>query len=343
MRCLALAEGLREIGVRSHFVCRTHSRDLGDRVVDAGHGLSLLPALASECDEDDSGAWLGLPWERDAADTIEALGSRAALEWLVVDHYGIDARWERRMATHARRIMAIDDLADREHHCDVLLDSGIDRQAPHYAGLIASTTVTLLGPDYGLLRRAFAEQREASLQRRRASPLRRILVSLGGADSENVTERVLDGLDNCTLAPDSEIIVVAGPLSPWRARLEDRAGRMRHRCQVRVDVRDMAGLMLESDLAIGAGGGSALERCVMGLPSVVVVLAENQRRGADALRRRGAAALIESASAIGDRLPGLIDTLSQPEALRAQSQRASEVIDGRGVERVVERMRDRPR
>lgn len=337
MRCLALADGLRDVGVRSHFICRDRSRHLGDRILEAGHALSLLPPPETRYQEDQR-AWLGVSWDQDARETLDALRTAGEPAWLVVDHYGIDARWERRVAGAARRILAIDDLADRAHYCDLLLDSGIGRSVSDYAERVAPTTPALIGPDFALLRGAFAERRAESLRRRSAPSLKQVLVSLGGADVDNVSERVMDALDGCALPPDVHVVVVVGPLSPWRERLQERARRLRYRCEVRADVRDMAGLMLESDLAIGAGGGSALERCVMGLPSIVVVLADNQRAGAEALRRRGAAVVIERSAAIADSLPGTIDALACPDALRAQSRAAAQLADGRGVDRVVERL-----
>jgi UDP-2,4-diacetamido-2,4,6-trideoxy-beta-L-altropyranose hydrolase len=341
MRCLALADALRARGWPSRFVCRAHDGHLAEKIRAAGHAITLLP-IEVRAPGDDAGAsvhagWLGSEWQRDAAQTLAAIGGER-VPWLVADHYALDARWEAALRPFCARLLVIDDLADRPHACDLLLDQNLGRVATDYARLLPAGTATLIGPKFALLRPEFAARREQSLERRRASGLRRILVGMGGADADNATARVLSALDVYPLPDDCRIVVALGALSPWREQLQAQAERMRHPCTIRCDVADMAALMAESDLAIGAAGGSAWERCCLGLPAIVVVLADNQRNGARALAATGAAAMIASVTDMADGLAPLLRALQADERRMAMSSAASKLADGQGIGRLCEAM-----
>jgi UDP-2,4-diacetamido-2,4,6-trideoxy-beta-L-altropyranose hydrolase len=338
MRCLTLADELRRKGARCLFVCRPHAGHLLERVAERGHGTIALPPL----DEGDGNGipagtaherWLGTGWRRDAEDVRRALAGQG-VDWLVVDHYALDRHWERELRPLGARIMVIDDLADRPHDCDLLLDQNLGRTASDYAGLLPAHATTLAGPRYALLRPEFAGLREGSLARRADGRLQRLLVAMGGVDKENVSEQVLDVLEGTMPESDLRTTVVLGPHAPWLESVRARAARMHRSTQVLVGVSDMASVMAENDFAIGAAGGTAWERCCMGLPSAVQVLAENQRAGAAALQAAGAAFLLDR---LGD-LPGLLEQISSPGGaalLRRTSAAASEVTDGQGASRVV--------
>lgn len=343
VRCLAIANELRERGMRSRFVCRAHAGHLGEKIAAAGHELVMLPLATAESDRDSSAVayadWLGCDWETDAAQTEAAVGSQR-MTWLIIDHYALDARWEARLRPRSERMLVIDDLADRAHDCDILLDPNLGRQANAYARLLPATTRLLIGPCFALLRPEFSALRERSLQRRLQPHMRQIMVSMGGADADNVTGRVLTALAGCALPEDCRIVAVVGAASPWRDELLVQAASLRFGCEIRVDVSDMARLMLESDLAIGAGGGTAWERCCLGLPSIVLVLAENQRAGAQALHAVGAAELIASMDDVGAKLPRLLQEFQAQERLAVASQSARAVTDGRGIARLLQAMEE---
>lgn len=166
MRCLTLADELTHRGVRSVFLCRPHEGDLRTEVTQRGHGLVSLPSIRrSVVGKGDSvhEDWLGVDWRDDATDTLHALSALGATpDWLVVDHYAIDSRWERRLKPFVGRTMVIDDLADREHVCDLLLDQNLClRMDIRYDDLIPSTTKRLLGPRYALVRDDFARKGSA--------------------------------------------------------------------------------------------------------------------------------------------------------------------------------------
>jgi UDP-2,4-diacetamido-2,4,6-trideoxy-beta-L-altropyranose hydrolase len=182
MRCLTLADALKGRGAQSTFICRPHAGHLLDLIKQRGHEAIVLSpaddAFTAPADPFHA-KWLGTDWASDAAQTEQSLGNQV-VDWLVVDHYALDCRWEQEMRPHTRRIMAIDDLADRPHDSDLLLDQNLGRTAQDYCGLLSSHTQTLIGPSYALLRPEFIQWREYSLQRRAQPQLKHLLITMGG-------------------------------------------------------------------------------------------------------------------------------------------------------------------
>ena len=281
--------------------------------------------------------WLGVPQQQDAEDVLAALQQRSP-DWIVVDHYALDAEWERAVAGTAR-CLAIDDLADRHHHVDLLLDQNLGRSQADYQHLVSPHCTVLAGPGYALLRREFAHLREKSLSRRCNAPaIRRILISLGGVDNDNVTESVLRLLPFCSLPSDVEIVVVMGSLAPWIESVRRAGAEVPLPVQVLSNVGNMAEVMADCDLAIGAVGGSAWERCCLGLPTLAIILAENQRPGAVALQQAGAVELLGDVRQLSHRLPAALRCAQAPGVLAGLIERAQAVADGGGVARITNAM-----
>ncbi|PUE41728.1 UDP-2,4-diacetamido-2,4,6-trideoxy-beta-L-altropyranose hydrolase [Limnohabitans sp. Bal53] len=340
MRCLTLADVLRESGAQSTFVCRPNPGHLLDLIQQRGHTAKTLePAddAFSALADPSHAKWLGTDWARDAAQTHHVLGDQV-VNWLVVDHYALDRRWEQTMRPYARRIMAIDDLADRSHDCDLMLDQNLGRQAKDYAGLLNRHSLTLIGPEYALLRPEFAQWREHSLQRRTQPQLKNLLITMGGVDQTNATGQVLDALSHCELPADLHITVVMGPTAPWLAQVQTQAATMPCPTQVQAGVSNMAQLMAESDLCIGAAGGSAWERCALGLPTLVLILAANQRIGAMALQSHAAAWVAADAHQLIGQMTILFNKETQKTALQKMSQAAANLVTGSGASQVVEKL-----
>lgn len=338
MRCLTLADALRERGAHSTFICRPHAGHLLDLIQQRGHAaIALAPAddvysvPAYPC----HAKWLGTDWASDAAQTQQTLGDQV-VDWMVVDHYALDCRWEQTLRPHARRIMAIDDLADRPHDCDLLLDQNLGRQAKDYVGLLSSHTHTLIGPTYALLRAEFAQWREHSLRRRAQPHLKNLLITMGGVDQANATGQVLDALTRCELPTDLHVTVVMGPTAPWLAQVQAQATAMPRPTQVLAGVSNMAQLMAESDLCIGAAGGSAWERCALGLPTLLLTLAANQHSGAMALQSHEAAWIAADVQQLMTQMSALFEKNTQTVALQNMSQAAAKLATGNGASQVVE-------
>lgn len=340
MRCLTLADALRKLGAQTTFICCPHAGHLLDLIQQRGHTAKMLESAddAFSAPSDSSHAkWLGTDWASDAAQTQQALGEQV-VDWLVVDHYALDRRWEQTMRPHTRRIMAIDDLADRLHDCDLLLDQNLGRQGKDYDGLLCCHTQTLIGPAYALLRPEFAQWREHSLKRRAQPLLKNLLITMGGVDQANATSQVLAALNRCELPTDLHITVVMGPTAPWLAQVQAQAAGMPCPTQVQAGVNNMAQLMAKSDLCIGAAGGSAWERCAMGLPTVVLILAANQQSGAMALQAYGAAWVAADAQQLMAQMSALFDKETQTAALQKMSQAAANLATGSGASQVVEKL-----
>lgn len=327
MRSLTLAEELRASGSKCVFASRRCSGHLADLIVSRGFDARSMPATSPRTEDGD------------ARETIEALGSEM-FDWLVLDHYALGASWEARLTGSTQRIMVIDDLADRPHCCDLLLDQNLGRSAGDYASLLPPTCEVLVGPSHALLRAGFHEWRERSLARRALPVLRHIVVSLGGADRDNVTVRVLEGLR--LRGFDGQVTIVLGPASSWIEAVRSAASRLANG-RVLVGVDDMAALFASADLAIGAGGTTAWERCCLGVPAIQIVIAPNQLPGSLALEAEGAALVITDATQVGSVLPELLDQVSCTDVLATMSRAAAGVTDGRGPGRVAERMRARSR
>lgn len=346
MRCLTLADALRERGASCTFLCRPHPGHLLAFIAQRGHQALALPELQEGAQPNHGGTahghWLGTDWATDAQDTRQALSDHTGsqtVDWLVVDHYALDARWEEALHPQAQRIMAIDDLADRPHACDLLLDQNLGRKEADYEGLLKGRTTTLVGPHYALLRPEFAALRAQSLARRQTNPqLRRLLITMGGVDKDNATGQVLAALPSCSLPADLRVTVVMGSRAPWLAQVQAQSAQMPWPTKVYVDVDNMAHLMAESDLAIGGAGGTAWERCSLGLPSLVLVLAQNQWPGAVALQVAGAAVAMESQQQITNFFAPQQSACEAKKVLNKLSQAAAAVTDGEGCQRTVTQM-----
>jgi UDP-2,4-diacetamido-2,4,6-trideoxy-beta-L-altropyranose hydrolase len=348
MRCLTLADALAAEGVHCHFISREHPGHLLEVIRQRGHALTALPAgnLMSATANDPlpkqaHAAWLGCDWQTDARQTGAILASLQP-DWLVEDHYALDQRWEQALAPYYRKLLVIDDLADRLHCCDLLLDQNLGRQPEHHTPLVPAHCQVLTGPHYALLRPDFAELRPYSLQRRQAQPaLRQLLITMGGVDQPNATGQVLQALKTCALPADCRITVVMGLTAPWLQNVRELAAQMPWPTEVLVNVSDMAQLMADSDLAIGAAGSTSWERCCLGLPTLMVVLADNQRGIASGLERAGAAIALglNNGDQFARMLKNAVAHLAVDEiALMVLSQAAAKVTNGCGTNLVAAQM-----
>lgn len=341
MRCLTLADELTRQGQECRFICREHSGHLGDLINSKGYGLTLLPPPPDQplqqtnSASDDYARWLGVPWQEDANQTLDAISTLKKPYWLVVDHYALDAKWERMLSSTVSRIMVIDDLANRPHECALLLDQNLGRVKSDYDGLLPAECQRLIGARYALLRPEFAALREQSLSRRKIPELKRILISLGGVDRANVTGQVLTALARSSLPAGTELDIVMGASAPYLDEVRQQAAQLPFKATVSVNVKDIAERMYFADLSIGAPGGTSWERCCLGVPAVLVILAENQLSGAKALEAVGAAIMISESALVEALLPLICTELSNSSKLVSMCKAAADITEGQGVLYVV--------
>lgn len=340
IRCLSLADGLRAQGAQCLFICRTHQGHMCEIIRQRGYRVKSLLTIKHQNQQNSPvhSDWLGTNWQTDAEETASAIAC-TKFDWLVVDHYAIDYQWEEALADNYHQLFVIDDLADRLHSCNLLLDQNLGRKPQDYLDLVPRHCKVLCGPLYALLRPNFSELRPYSLQRRQAQPnLHNLLITMGGVDYSNATGKILQALKFCSLPQESRITVVMGLAAPWIENVRKLAAKMPWQTEVLVNVKDMAKIMADSDLAIGAAGSTSWERCCLGLPTLMVVLAENQKLVAEALNASQAARLIPALRNFDAELILAIHELSKPENQTRMSFAASVITDGHGVDKIVEVM-----
>lgn len=336
MRCLTLAHTLREHGHTVRFISRAHRGHLAPLVGQNGFDTILLPETAPAAVSGSlaHAQWLGTSQAQDFADCAPHLAAFAP-DWVVCDHYALSADWEQRAAAvNGARILAIDDLHDRPHHADLLLDQNLGRIPSDYTGLLPSSCRILAGTRYALLRPEFAQWRPVSLaNRRNRQSSGRVFINLGGVDKDNITLSLLQALAALDTGSLKAVTVVMGAAAPHTAAIEAFAATAPFACTVLVNAGNMAQLMAQADWAIGAAGSSAWERCCLGLPTLLLVLADNQRDIAAQLHAAGAAQI--SSAATPSELSSHLAWFGQAEHLSAMSQRAAALCDGSGAARVV--------
>ncbi len=330
MRCLTLADAFRQNGDTVHFICRQLDGHMIETIEDKKYPVFALDAFTSDSALKDI--------QTEDARACRPIIEKIRPDWLIVDHYALDIQWHRLLKPLCKKLMVIDDLADREHLCDVLLDQTYQRQESDYAALVPASCKILAGSQYALLRPEFYQLRDKSLKRRLSPRLNNMLISLGGTDSENVTGQVLHALQQCVLPSTLTITVVLGPTAPHLNTVQTLADTMPNATHVKVNVQNMAELMSDSDIAIGAAGTTTWERCCLGLPTITLVLADNQRMIAELLAKEQVIWLVKKENLVQN-LSHIFSGL-MPDALAAKSRKAMQMTDGLGVNRVISAIAD---
>lgn len=331
MRCLALADALSVTGVSCRFITRAHLGNITALVAKRGYEVSLLPVGIlqdhSETQPNPYARWLGVHCLLDAEQTIAALANRPKPKWLVVDHYALDHQWERMVRHSCEHLLVLDDLANRNHDADMLIDQTLGRLESDYLNLVNLTCQVRCGVQHVLLRSEFNEWRKISLERRVDPILRRILISLGGVDQYNISSQILRILGKCGLPADIEICIILGESSPWIADLRQLVRECSTKVQLIVAAENMAELLAGCDLAIGAAGTSCWERCYLGVPTLMLVLAENQREIAARVAEKGAVKLLATGVDYAlDLEMAVLRLLANPAELKIMSKNASELV-----------------
>jgi UDP-2,4-diacetamido-2,4,6-trideoxy-beta-L-altropyranose hydrolase len=322
MRCLALAQAWQDAGGRATFALAAGAEGLHPRLASEGVEIQTLTAEPGSAD--------------DTRQTNE-LALRAA--WVVLDGYHFSGAYQRALKEAGRRLLVVDDNG-HAGHCgsELVLNQNLHADEKLYRDREPGTQL-LLGPRHALLRREFRQWRGWS--RPIPEHARKVLVTLGGSDPDNVTGKVLLALREVH-TPGLETVVVAGAANPHRAHLERAARSEGIRVRLYGDVSDMPGLMAWADVAVAAGGGTSWERALMKLPSLVVVLADNQREVAASLATAGVGWNLgepDSLSPAG--IAAALQRLLEAHKDRAgMARRGAALVDGWGAARVCDRLVD---
>ncbi len=336
MRCIALADELKKNGALITFICQSCIGDLEKLITSRGYGLIKI-----ETNFLHDNSVIDSNWLKDARETKKALSILEGVDWLVVDHYGIDAKWEKFIRPMVNSILVIDDLANRTHDCELLLDQNLHIDGDtRYKNYVGKDVRQLIGPSFALLRQEFIDVR--SVKTYRDGVVRRLLIFFGGADLENITSHLLAEILSCLNTQDLTIDVVLGAVCP---HVESVALQCENLSNVifHYQTNNIAQLMAKADLVIGGAGTAVWERCSIGVPSIVVPIADNQLPGLRAIGESGCAFVAaESLIDVSLRVSAIIKSLKfamlSPTALRHQSIMAANLVDAKGCSRVVREM-----
>ncbi len=308
MRCLTLAEELRRVGWEIGFVCRPMEGDLIALV--RRHGFDVVEGEPKSIRPSD---------------------------WLVVDHYGLGPEYESAMRRFARRVMVIDDLGNRAHDCDLLLDQNLNADMEsRYVACIPSAARALLGPKFALLRPEFTDARQRV---NRTAHARRIFVFFGGGDTTNETLKALRALQRLAWPGGLALDILLGSSNPHRAAVEQLAAQI-PQARVIIGTARISEWMLKADLALGAGGATTWERCCLGLPTIAIAVAENQESQSQAVAAAGLQKYLGTADRVSEELLAreLRRSLDQFPDTLAMGLRGMQLVDGLGTQRVAAAM-----
>lgn len=339
-RCLALADQAANRGWTVCFAIRNPDANTIQLVHNSGHSVrALLTDTVTGRPTNKTvvkhAHWLSVPQELDAEETA-MFADEIRADWVVVDHYALDIEWHRIVRKHCQNIMVIDDLADRDFDCSLLLDQNLGAREKAYGERVHSECKYLFGPNYALLRQEFREWRQISLSQRAWKRPREILVTMGGADTSNFTQGVLRKLEDSEFAKDCRFTAVLGTAYPHRHELENYCASSRLTLAIHFDVNNMAEMMSNAHICIGAAGSTSWERCCLGLPTLTMAIADNQLDIVRALEENGVA-WRSSLETIRNDFDELF--LNENSAkLKNVVSRAASICDGLGVDRILDQM-----
>ncbi len=340
MRCLTLAEALRDSGVTIEFVTRDHPGNLNKYIIGKGFKAHLLPdRKISKSQESLAGyeQWLGVPQEVDASQTIEAVEGKDS-NWMIIDHYALDHEWEKRLRPHTGKIMVIDDLANRSHDCDLLLDQNYIHDQHRYDELLFPNTLRLLGPSYALLRKEFAARNNGSV--RSKHQINRIFIFFGVSDLDNLTSTAIKALKHPNLR-HLLVDVVVGLANPNIVEIKKQVAEHPH-AQLHIQIENIAELMANADIALGAGGSTTWERMALGLPSIVVTIAENQIASTSDLEQDGYLQWLGNGDQVDehDIYGAILRAIKNPHQLQEQARKGQQLVDFKGSARVCDKIEE---
>jgi len=335
MRCLTLANELKKNGANITFIIRAHKGNLSKLISNRGFEVIELPEVeflkstTKVTQGDNYEEWLGVSQEKDARETIKTL-SHKQQDWLIVDHYALDEMWEKIVRPYVDKILVIDDLANRHHDCDILLDQNWFKDKNNrYVGLVPTSCTMLLGPEYALLRSEFAQERKKL--RPRNGKVDRIFVFFGGSDPYYLTGMTLHALSKPQLA-HLHVDVVIGAINTHRVEIQ-RLVESRHHTNLYIQIENIASIMAKADLALGSGGSNNWERCCLGLPGLITIIAENQRLSSKELVKKSAVIFFERANYISNLIKYLCSAEISKWAKKAEIA-SKKLCDGLGTTRV---------
>lgn len=326
MRCLVLADVLKKNGTKVEFICRSHKGNSIDRIISNGFKVYELAVPKNNELEASShySQWLGVKQKKDADDCIDLI-KLEKVNWVIVDHYGIDEQWNKHIKPYCEKLMVIDDLADRTFDCHLLLNQNLGIKKKYYDNKVPEDCILLLGTKYALLRPEFSRLRSKAIAKRKnTKSVNNIIISMGGNDINNITHSILENIPN-----NYRVTVVLGTSSPHNKMLENYVKGKNIR--LLIDASNMAELMLDADLAIGAGGSTSWERCCLSLPTFIFLIDENQRMIVEQLVKFRSVKLLKNVECLKNNLEDIQNNIN---SWTLMTKKSKNICDGLGADRV---------
>ena len=336
-RCITLAHALKDkFNAECFFIMREHQGHHVTLVQRAGFSYVLLPLkITPNYFSGNYNDWVGDNAEQDALLTEKSINrwSETAIDFLIVDHYGLDIKWESYFVDRGFALGIIDDLVNRRHSGAFLIDQTCGRENIEYYDLVPSSMRLFTGESYCILRPEFLFYRPVSLMKRNTESLSlRIMVNFGSTDPHNHTARALVGLKPFMGLYKGKVVVVVGSGCPYIATIKKAISELPYQCDLLIDVEYMAKLMVDVDLAIGAAGATTWERCILGIPTLLLKTAENQSDVIHRVAEKGAARIYFGAPDDPALSTSLVDVLLAQQQI---SKAASQLVDGKGMDEII--------
>jgi len=347
MRCMTLANALRDVGHECSFICKNHYGNINSLLLENDfevHELQVSNSknnlvLGRNMDQLSHHCWLGSSWDHDAYLTNNILDKRNP-DWVIVDHYALDISWHKQVRSNTKKIMVIDDIADRHHDCEILLDQNLGADIGDYIKLVPKKCRLFLGPEYALLRPEFKRLREESLFKKRFGELRHILINFGGGDKLNLTEKVLKSLSKIKLPKNIQIDVVLGPQGSLGANISSFRDVFCGQIKFSKSITNMAEIMTSADLAISAAGSTSWERCALGLPAIIFSIADNQKKITENIVKNGAGISLCELSLTNGEFEASFQKFYSRDVLLSYSKAASKITEGCGASALIGKFND---
>ncbi|WP_430790867.1 UDP-2,4-diacetamido-2,4,6-trideoxy-beta-L-altropyranose hydrolase [Virgibacillus flavescens] len=332
MRCLTIADSLKNRGDQVTFICRNHIGHLSELIKEKGYDVLKLVNVRDNTQSIESEFfhtnWLGTSEDEDLSETVQELKKQhLKFDWIVIDHYAIGKTWHKKIRKFIPNIMVIDDLADREHDCDILLDQNyFQNQYERYTNLVPNDCKQLIGPKYSLLRDEFSELHDVE---KSGNTPKTAIIFYGGSDPTNETIKAINAVNKF----DIHVHVVVGPSNFLKDEIKNLCKDKN--INFHYNINYMAQLMQKADFAICAGGSTTWERYCVGTPAILTAVAYNQIE------------LCENVGKLGiDYYLGTHDTIRE-EDIKQQvvsflhmdanvGKKAKKIVDGKGKTRVLE-------
>ena len=343
MRCLTLANELKSAECNVTFYCKNHHGNLNQYIVAQGFQVVELSHTTFEINQKKPESWLACSQVHDAEEIIKHLINKQ-VDWLIIDHYAIEKTWQKMLKPYCEKIMVIDDLANRHHDCDLLLDQTLNRSYFDYQSLVPEYCQMLLGNKYILLRKEFSALREQAKQHRKKyqnNSKTSLLITMGACDPDNISEKVINAIE---LLIQQEIVLTATVVLSSSAQHLTAITKLSNKFDwltLLINAEQMPVLMLNADIAIGASGSTAWERCCLGLPTISIVCARNQQLVDDRLKQANACVSLGYHELVSrnDIAHEIMKLLSPPYKYNKMSECAINICDGIGTKHVMAKIK----